>query len=112
MHFAVLPLLVIGNQHLGPTLVAVLANASDRKVPHRWAKADGPEPRDESQRRLLQAHRVWKLISAAEDQSVARAWFVGANPRLDEEAPVMALREGRLREVMSAAEAFVEGTDD
>ncbi len=98
--------------HLGPTLVATLANVRDRKLPHKWAQADGPEPRDESFSRLLAAHRVWKMISAAESDSVARAWFIGANPRLGEKAPVMCLREGDSQGVLSAGKAFVEGLDD
>jgi len=98
--------------HLGPTLVATLANVRDRKLPHKWAQADGPMPRDESYSRLQAAHRAWKMISNAESDSVARAWFIGANPRLGEEAPVMCLRTGDLQGVLSAAKAFVEGTDD
>jgi hypothetical protein len=58
------------------------------------------------------AHRVWTLISVAENDYVARAWFIGANPRLGEVSPVMKLRDGALAEVMSAARAFVEGTAD
>lgn len=100
------------NSHLGPTLVAALANVRDRKLPSKWAQADGPEPRNESWARLQMAHRVWMLITGAEDDYVARAWFIGANPRLGEVSPVMKLREGALSEVMSAARAFVEGIDD
>lgn len=100
------------NSHLGPTLVAALANVRDRKLPSKWAQADGPEPRTESWSRLQMAHRVWMLISDAENDYVARAWFIGANPRLGEVSPVMKLRDGALSEVMSAARAFVEGIDD
>lgn len=98
--------------HLGPTLVATLANVSDRKLPHKWAKADGPEPRQDSYARLLAAHRVWTAISNSESDSVARSWFIGANPRLGERSPAMALREGDERAVLAAAKAFVEGTAD
>lgn len=100
------------NKHLGPTLVAVLANVRDRKMPHRWANFDGPEPRHGSHTRLKTAHRVWNAISTVEDDYVARSWFIGANPRLGEVSPVQALREGRERDVIAAAQAFVEGTDD
>lgn len=100
------------NSHLGPTLVATLANVRDRKLPHRWAQVDGTEPRPESKSRLIMAHRIWSLISNSESDHVARMWFIGANPRLGEVSPVMKLREGAEAEVMSAARAFVEGTDD
>lgn len=98
--------------HLGPTLVAALANVRDSKLPHKWAKADGPEPRDDAYTRLLAAHRLWTLISNAENEHTARAWFIGANPRLGEQAPVMVLREGDIAAVISAGKAFVEGVDD
>lgn len=98
--------------HLGPTLVATLANVRDSKLPHRWAKSDGNTPRDEPQRRLLAAYEVWRMITAAESDHVARAWFIGANPRLDEASPIMRLREGDDAAVISAAVAFVNGADD
>lgn len=98
--------------HLGPTLVALLANVNDRKLPHKWSSADGPEPRDESKQRLMLAHRIWKELSQSENDYTARNWFIGANPRLGEASPAEALREGRLVEVKAAATAFLEGTDD
>jgi hypothetical protein len=100
------------NSHLGPTLVATLSGAKDPKASHRWAKAGGGEPRTPAEQRLRTAHRVWLMISGAENDHIARAWFIGANPRLGEEAPVMVLREGRITDVVEAANAFVEGTDD
>lgn len=99
------------NAHLGPTLVAALANVRDRKLPTKWAAADGPTPRPGSDARLRLAHRAWALISSSESTSVARAWFIGANPRLNEHSPVMRLREGDLAGVMAAAVAFFEGPD-
>lgn len=98
--------------HLGPTLVATIANVADKKLPHRWAKVDGPAPRSQSLERLQMAHRIWGLISASDNETVARAWFIGANPRLGEESPVMAIREGRGAEAHKAAVAFTEGLDD
>lgn len=98
--------------HLGATLVAALAGVRDRKLPYRWALADGPTPRDEAAVRLFAAQRVWKLLSNAESDAIARAWFIGANPRLGEVQPVIALREGRFAEVMAAATAFLDGTDE
>ena len=98
--------------HLGPTLVATVADVKDRKLPHKWAKPDGPEPRNASLQRLLTTHRIWQLISTSDSDSVARAWFIGSNPRLDEESPVMAIREGRGDDAHRAAVAFVDGLDE
>lgn len=100
------------NDDLGATLVAGLAGVRDRKLPYKWATAGGPVPNDEALRRLLVAHRAWVLVSDADNDYVARAWFIGANPRLDEESPVARLRAGDLVQVMAAARAFAAGQDD
>src|SRR3954463_8717918 len=78
--------------HLGATLVATLTGVSDRKLPYRWAKPDGPVPGDEAQQRLQAAHRIWLVLANGESEHVVRAWFIGANPILDEVPPIMALR--------------------
>lgn len=94
------------NSHLGATLVAALAGSRDSKLPYRWAKTTTPNDRAEA--RIRMAHRVWVLLADAESDHIARSWFIGANPLLDELSPVMALREDKLREVSLAAQAFVE----
>jgi hypothetical protein len=98
--------------HLGPTLVATMAGVRDRKLPHKWASEGGPTPRPEALQRLQVAHRAWSAVAIAEGEDVARAWFIGANPRLDEVPPYMAIREGEFHKVMAAAAAFVDGTDN
>ena len=98
--------------HLGPTLVATLAGAKDPKLPHKWAKADGPTPRDNTLPKLQIAHRIWRLISTSDSDAVARAWFIGSNPRLNEESPIFTIRDGRGDEAHRAAVAFVEGLDE
>jgi hypothetical protein len=98
------------NAHLGATLVATLAGVSDRKLPYRWAKPDGPIPGDSALQRLQTAHRIWHVLSKNEPDQVVRSWFIGANPLLDETPPVMTLREGDLRGTTKAAESFIDGT--
>lgn len=98
------------NRHLGATLVATLAGINDRKLPYRWAREGGSTPGTEAARRLTAAHRIWLQLADAESDDVARAWFVGENPFLDEQPPVLVLREGKTREVLRAAQAFTDGT--
>jgi hypothetical protein len=93
--------------NLGPTVVAALAGVRDRKQPYKWA-ADSSQPRHESLARLQVAHRVWSTITDADGPNVARAWFIGANPRFDERTPYLAIREGLFGEVVAAAEEFVD----
>lgn len=98
--------------HLGATMVATLAGVRDRKLPYRWQKADGPVPKDEAISRLQAAYQIWQMIATTDEAYVARAWFIGVNPRLGDVQPVMALRDGQLTETMAAARAFVAGTDE
>jgi hypothetical protein len=96
------------NAHLGATLTAALAGTPDRKLPIRWAKTDGPQPGPDYERRLRLARRLWSEIAGAEGDHVARAWFVGGNPLLDEDTPITAIRKDRAKQVVAAKEAFIE----
>ncbi|MQY23560.1 hypothetical protein [Nocardia macrotermitis] len=98
--------------NLGPTLVALLADVRDRKLPYKWSQTDGPRPRDAALTRLQVAHRCWNMLSGTESADVARSWFIGANPHLDEESPAIAIRDGRYREVITAAVAFAHHSGD
>ena len=98
------------NTRLGATLVAALAGSRDSKAPYRWAKPEGPTPRPNAEDRLRVAHRIWVALAAEEDEHTVRAWFIGTNPVLGETSPVMALRDGKVLEVLKAAEAFRDGT--
>lgn len=97
---------------LGPTLVAAMTGSKDRKLPAKWAKPDGPTPRAEFLRRLQLGHRAWASLVQAENEHVARSWFIGGNPLLHEATPITAIREGQGAEVMAAVEAFLTGYQD
>lgn len=96
------------NASLGGTLVAALAGSKDTKASHKWAKDGGPQPRPEAIRRLHFAYEQWQKVVEAEGEHVARVWFIGANPWLDYDTPVNAIREGRYKEVGNAAQALVD----
>jgi hypothetical protein len=96
------------NSSLGGTLVASLAGSKDAKLPYRWAKVDGPTPKNEAMRRLQFAYEQWTLLSEAEGEHVARAWFIGANPWLEYDTPVTAIREDRFRDAGKAAQAVID----
>lgn len=100
------------NSHLGPLLVASLAGSKDSKLPYKWAKQDGPTPGPAFQKRLQLAHRVWLSLADAESEAIARAWFIGGNPFLDEDTPITALREDRHKDVFQALTAFLEDRQD
>lgn len=95
------------NGSLGHTLVSALAGSADPQHARAWvtgASDLGPE----AAQRLRTAYAVWRKVAEAEGDAIARAWFVGANPWLDDDSPVNALRDGRMDAVARAADATVE----
>ena len=95
------------NENVGTTVVQTMAGVKNRTSPFNWAKPDGPKLRPEFEARWRLGYRVWRTLQLAEGEHVALAWLMGANPRLDEELPVLYIQQQRAREVMGAAEAFV-----
>lgn len=100
------------NDALGATLVAALSGVKNRKQPHDWARPDGPEPRIDAWNRVQFAHQIWTVLELEEGREVARRWFIGGNPLLEEATPVMAIRNDRHAEVRRAAQAFIDGDVD
>lgn len=96
------------NENVGATVVQTMAGVKDRTSPYKWARPDGPEPRAEVEARLRLGYRVWRTIEQAEGRHTALAWLMGANPRLEENLPVIYVQKMRTREVVGAAEAFVD----
>ena len=92
-----------------PTLVAGLAGSKDRRISHKWAKEDGPEPNQAAVRRPMAAIRLWTELSEAHGEHVAQLWFFGLNPWLDEDSPVEAIMEDRYKETRTAANAMLTG---
>lgn len=97
---------------LGPKLVAYIAGVREVRAVRQWStgerEARGPIPK-----RLRLAFQVAWLIARRDNASVARSWFQGLNPQLDDRSAARLLREGELDEVgpqiLSAARAFVSG---
>ena len=97
---------------LGPRLVAYMAGVGETRAVREWA--DGRrEPRDPIPNRLRLAYRVAHLIGEHDSPEVARAWFQGLNPQLDDQSPARLIREQAIEEVgpdvVAAARAFVVG---
>lgn len=94
---------------VGQKLVAYMAGVEDPKTVGRWARGTR-EPQDsEVERKLRDAHYVFRLLLTKEGPYTTRAWFVGLNPQLDDVSPASAIREGQTRDVMVAAKAFLAG---
>lgn len=91
---------------LGQKLVAYIANVSAPRTVSRWM-ANERKPGRESEERLSAAFYIFRLLGEVESSHVIRAWFAGLNPLLDDMAPATLIREGRTREAVAAAKAFV-----
>lgn len=72
----------------------------------------GPVPGTDFRRRLLLAHGAWQHVADAESDHLARAWFIGANPNLNEDTPHPAIREDRAREIMDAVHVLTTDRQD
>lgn len=92
---------------LGRQLLGIIVDKGARTI-QRWISGDSA-PVAEDERRLRNAYQVYLLLSPVEGDHTVRAWFMGMNPQLEDEAPAEALAADKYREVMSAARAFVNG---
>ena len=99
--------------HLGQKLTAYLAGVKDPKMVGKWAR--GTEPRDAASMRLRAAFQATRMLVGAYGDRCAKAWFVGTNTRLDDEAPAWVLRQAEapdeLRLVVPIARAFAGAAD-
>ena len=93
--------------HLGQNLLAVIVGSNPRTVA-RWIAA-ATRPPAAKERILRDASQVFDLLTTVDTPMVARAWFMGMNPQLDDMSPAEALAAGDVRDVMAAARAYVAG---
>jgi hypothetical protein len=89
-------------------LTAYIAGVRDAKTVTRWATGKVTEIRDyETERRLRTAYEITRLLLAVESPQTIRAWFIGLNPEIDDTSPAEAINEGRQRDALLAARAFM-----
>ncbi len=91
---------------LGQRLTAFCVGVSQPKQVGRWAS--GQTPRDDAERRLRDLYQVVETLQPTESDATIRAWFLGANPQLHDEAPADRLHEQDAKAVLRAARAFVD----
>lgn len=89
----------------GQALLGVILGKDVRTVA-RWANAT-VRPPHASENLLRDTFQVFELLMSVDSPEVARAWFMGMNPQLEDASPAEALSEGRSKEVMAAARAYI-----
>ncbi len=91
---------------LGATTVAAIGGVSETRAVQQWMT--GREPQRPHVLRF--ALQLATMIAAVADGELARAWFHGSNPHLNDEVPVLLLRNSPLNDIqaklMTAARAF------
>lgn len=90
---------------LGRDVVAIITGKTARQV-SRWVSGEAKPPLAE-QRLLRDTFQVVELLAEVDTDEVVRAWFIGMNPQLEDAAPAEVIADGRVRDVMAAARAFV-----
>ena len=95
---------------LGAKLVAYIAAVTEARAVNAWIAGER-EPRPNVPPKLRMALRIGIPLAQADGPEVARAWFQGLNPQLDDRSPARLLREGDLEEVgpdvLKAVRSFV-----
>ena len=91
---------------LGATTVAVIGGVTETRAVTQWT--DGRVPQRPNVLRF--ALQIAAMIGGDEDTEIVRAWFAGSNPHLDDQIPMLMLRDRPLNEIsasmMTAARAF------
>jgi hypothetical protein len=93
---------------LGASTVAAIGGVNETRAVNRWMEKSGREPQRPHVLRF--ALQIASMIAAESDSDVARAWFQGSNPHLNDQVPAVLLRNRPLHELqeplMAAARAF------
>ena len=92
----------------GQQLTALMTGTADPKAVGKWARGKRT-PRTITEQRLRDGYHVAMLLTLAEDEETARAWFMGMNPFLYDRSPIKVIAsepDGGER-VMDAAIAYI-----
>lgn len=91
---------------LGATTVALIGGVTETRAVTQWTEGRVPQ-RPNVLRFALQ---IATMIGGDADTEVIRAWFAGSNPHLDDQVPMLMLRDKPLNDIsssmMAAARAF------
>jgi hypothetical protein len=91
---------------LDPTTIAVVAGVQETRAVHGWL--NGREPQRPQVLRF--ALQLAAMIAGSSEAEFCKAWFHGSNPHLDDQVPMIMLRDRPLaeiqRELLAAARIF------
>jgi hypothetical protein len=90
---------------LGAKLTAHVTQV-DVSTISRWRSGKVIPPL-EADRRLRETYQIARLLLQGDADHTVRAWFIGMNPQLDDEAPIEAIINGNAKGALAAARSFV-----
>lgn len=91
---------------LGQKLAAYMLNVRPQTFGD-WATGHR-QPRGKNQDALRHLAHVYKLLAQVDDKHTIRAWFIGMNPMLDDDSPADLASQGKYRDLLIVARAFVQ----
>lgn len=94
------------HQILGREMLSEISGRDVRTVT-RWVSGDAA-PTLASERLLRNVYQIAAVIERSADADSCRAWFMEMNPLLEEDDPVTALADGRMKQVMGAARTWAQ----
>lgn len=95
---------------LGRALVAGIVGIRNPKTISRWANGDVTSVRDRySEERLIATYQVVSHLKEDFGNDTIRAFMLGMNPVLNDEAPAIALRDGDFKGALNAARNLTAG---
>jgi hypothetical protein len=80
---------------LGATTVAAIGNVKETRAVTQWLSGEREPQRPHALRFALQ---LALMISTRATRDIARAWFYGSNPQLEDRSPLAVLRDDPLEE--------------
>lgn len=98
---------------IGPRFTTAAVGLQDARTVRRWREATMAPREHDVAGRLAILYRLTRVIADVYSPDVAMAFLRSSNPQLDDDSPLMVLREGDPEEtqkpLLAAVRAFLEG---
>lgn len=90
---------------LGQQLTAYAVGLKDPRAIGKYARGDVKKPRGDVDVRLRHLYVITQILTTRDTAETVRAWMIGANPLLEDRAPVELLHEENHKPVARTAAA-------
>ena len=98
---------------IGPRFTTAAVGLQDARTVRRWREEEMAPREHDVAGRLAILYRLTRAVAAVYSPAVATAFLRSSNPQLDDNSPLMILRQGEpddvQRALLAATRAFLEG---